>query len=134
MRDIYKSYQFENHWNNGRHGLKRFFALFSVLLRQIFKIKLVIILVVDRNLMPGFFFAGLSVAQRSFASSLQNFTFECIGSTQTDDELIICKSLTEFGRLIHTIEDERDRMVSTSDLILVGEKPKFMHATQSQPV
>lgn len=66
------------------------------------------------------------MAQRSFASSLQNFTFECIGSTQTDDELIICKSLTEFGRLIHTIEDERDRMVSTSVcLILFRESLSF---------
>lgn len=44
--------------------------------------------------------------------SLQNFSFECIGTTQTDDELVITKSLAEFGRLIAAIEDERDRMVS----------------------
>lgn len=54
----------------------------------------------------------LSNAQRSFANSLQSFTFECIGETQTDDEQVICKSLSEFGKLINSIEDERDRMVS----------------------
>lgn len=46
------------------------------------------------------------------SSSLQQFDFECIGTTQTDDELVITRSLAEFGRLISSIEDERDRMVS----------------------
>ncbi|KAG8262540.1 Rho GTPase-activating protein 42 [Homalodisca vitripennis] len=53
----------------------------------------------------------LSRAQRTLSSSLQNFSFDCIGS-QTDDELVISKSLGEFGRLIALVEDERDRMVS----------------------
>ncbi|XP_065205756.1 rho GTPase-activating protein 26 isoform X2 [Planococcus citri] len=53
----------------------------------------------------------LSRAQRSLSVSLQNFSFECIGTTQTDDELVITKSLAEFGRLIAAIEDERDRML-----------------------
>lgn len=53
----------------------------------------------------------LSTAQRSFAKSLQGFTFECIGGTQTDDEIVISRSLNEFGKLINSIEDERDRML-----------------------
>lgn len=58
------------------------------------------------------FFADLSRAQRTLSSSLQNFSFDCIGTSQTDDELVIAKSLGEFGRLIALVEDERDRMVS----------------------
>ena len=40
-----------------------------------------------------------------------SFQFECIGNSQTDDEIVIAGSLKEFGRLINAIEDERDRMV-----------------------
>jgi hypothetical protein len=58
----------------------------------------------------------LSSAQRSFAECLQVFTFECIGGAQTDDEQVICKSLSEFGKLIVSIEEERDRMVSTGGI------------------
>ena len=54
---------------------------------------------------------SLSKAQRSLAGHLINFRFDCIGSNQTDDELVIAGSLKEFGRLINTIEDERDRML-----------------------
>lgn len=53
----------------------------------------------------------LSRAQRALAASLENFTFECIGSNQTDDEIVIADSLRQFGHLISAIEDERDRMV-----------------------
>lgn len=53
----------------------------------------------------------LSRAQRTLSSTLQNFSFECIGTSQTDDEVVISKSLAEFGRLIAAIEDERDRML-----------------------
>lgn len=62
----------------------------------------------------------LSRAQRALSSSLQNFSFECIGTSQTDDELVISKSLGEFGRLIASIEDERDRMLDRAyDQIIV---------------
>ncbi|XP_075234880.1 GTPase regulator associated with FAK isoform X2 [Lycorma delicatula] len=62
----------------------------------------------------------LSRAQRALSSSLQNFNFECIGTTQTDDELLISKSLGEFGKLIASIEDERDRMLDRAyDQIIV---------------
>ncbi|XP_006613814.1 rho GTPase-activating protein 26 isoform X2 [Apis dorsata] len=53
----------------------------------------------------------LSRAQRAFSKTLQNFSFECIGETQTEDETHISQSLKEFGKLIASIEDERDRML-----------------------
>ncbi|XP_015112919.1 rho GTPase-activating protein 26 isoform X1 [Diachasma alloeum] len=55
---------------------------------------------------------NLSRAQRAFSKTLQNFSFECIGETQTEDELHISQSLKEFGKLIASIEDERDRMLA----------------------
>jgi Rho GTPase-activating protein 26 len=60
---------------------------------------------------PSFFFADLSRAQRTLSKSLGEFNFECIGSTQTDDEQVIADSLKQFGKLISAIEDERDNMV-----------------------
>lgn len=60
------------------------------------------------------FISDLSRAQRAFSKTLQNFSFECIGETQTEDETHISQSLKEFGKLIALIEDERDRMVCTN--------------------
>ena len=60
---------------------------------------------------PTLHFAALSQAQRRFSQRLVDFKFECIGSRQTDDELVIAGSLKEFGKLIAAIEDEKDRMV-----------------------
>ncbi|XP_071787748.1 rho GTPase-activating protein 26-like isoform X2 [Asterias amurensis] len=63
---------------------------------------------------------NLSKAQRAFSDTLITFNFECIGMSQTDDEIDIsgeeqtswsAQSLKEFGRLIASIEDERDRML-----------------------
>ncbi|XP_022086148.1 rho GTPase-activating protein 26-like isoform X2 [Acanthaster planci] len=54
---------------------------------------------------------NLSKAQRAFSDTLISFNFECIGMSQTDDEIDISQSLKEFGRLIASIEDERDRML-----------------------
>ena len=56
-------------------------------------------------------FSALSQAQRRLSQRLVDFKFECIGSRQTDDELVIAGSLKEFGKLIAAIEDEKDRMV-----------------------
>lgn len=56
-------------------------------------------------------FSDLSRAQRLLAKSLAEFNFECIGSTQTDDEQVIVDSLKQFSKLISSIEDERDNMV-----------------------
>jgi hypothetical protein len=55
--------------------------------------------------------ADLSRCQRTLAKSLNEFNFECIGSTQTDDEQVIAASLKQFSKLISAIEDERDNMV-----------------------
>lgn len=49
---------------------------------------------------------------KQLADSLKDFNFECIGTAQTDDELVICQSLKHFGEIISTIEDEREKMVS----------------------
>lgn len=57
------------------------------------------------------FFADLSRTQRQLSRSLAEFNFECIGSTQTDDEQVIVDSLKQFSKLIANIEDERDNMV-----------------------
>ncbi|XP_020293773.1 rho GTPase-activating protein 26 isoform X2 [Pseudomyrmex gracilis] len=54
---------------------------------------------------------NLSRAQRTFSKTLQNFSFECIGESQTEDETHISQSLKYFGKLIASIEDERDRML-----------------------
>lgn len=58
------------------------------------------------------FFSDLSRAQRTLSKSLDEFNFECIGTTQTDDEQVIVNSLKQFSRLIASIEDERDNMVT----------------------
>lgn len=57
------------------------------------------------------FLSDLSRAQRTLSKSLAEFNFECIGSTQTDDEQVIVDSLKQFSKLIANIEDERDNMV-----------------------
>lgn len=61
----------------------------------------------------------LSKAQRSLASTLINFRFDCIGCSQTDDEIVIAGSLKEFGRLLCVIEDERDRMLDRAQATLI---------------
>ena len=54
----------------------------------------------------------LSKCQQAFATSLEKFRFSYIGGAQTDDEIVISGSLKEFGKLIHQIEEERQRVVS----------------------
>jgi hypothetical protein len=56
--------------------------------------------------------SDLSRAQRTLSNSLIKFNFECIGTSQTDEEVSISVSLKEFGRLIANIEEQRDMMVS----------------------
>ncbi|KAJ8683220.1 hypothetical protein QAD02_019012 [Eretmocerus hayati] len=72
---------------------------------------------------------NLSRAQRAFSKTLQNFSFECIGETQTEDEFHISQSLKEFGKLIALIEDERDRMLERAydQIILPLEKFRKTH-------
>ena len=51
---------------------------------------------------------------KQLAYLLKDFNFECIGTAQTDDELVICESLEHFGNIISMIEDEREKMVRFS--------------------
>lgn len=66
-----------------------------------------------------FFFTELSQAQRTLSKSLKEFNFECIGSTQTDDEQVIVASLKQFSELISQIEDERDNMLDRAQDTIV---------------
>lgn len=68
---------------------------------------------------------SLSRAQRSLANTFMNFRLECIGNSQTDDEIIIAGSLKEFGRLLVTIEDERDRMLENALELFIAPIEKF---------
>lgn len=67
----------------------------------------------------------LSRAQRNLATTFQNFSFECIGNSQTDDEIIIAGSLKEFGRLLSSIEDERDRIVDSAQICFIEPLENF---------
>ena len=58
--------------------------------------------------------AELSRCQRAFANSLDKFQFDCIGGSQTDDEIVIAGSLKQFAALINLIEEERQRTVSVA--------------------
>ncbi|KAM7346400.1 GTPase regulator associated with FAK isoform 2-T3 [Cochliomyia hominivorax] len=57
----------------------------------------------------------LSTRMKQLAYSLKEFNFECIGTAQTDDELVICESLKHFGDIISMIEDEREKMLTLAD-------------------
>ncbi|XP_069956997.1 rho GTPase-activating protein 26 isoform X4 [Cherax quadricarinatus] len=57
---------------------------------------------------------NLSRAKRNLSHNLQRFKFECIGNSQTDDEIVIGGSLREFAKIIDMVEDERERMLERS--------------------
>ncbi|XP_069183856.1 rho GTPase-activating protein 26 isoform X9 [Procambarus clarkii] len=57
---------------------------------------------------------NLSRAKRNLSNNLQRFKFECIGNSQTDDEIVIGGSLREFAKIIDMVEDERERMLERS--------------------
>uniref|UniRef100_A0A0K2U9W2 Uncharacterized protein n=2 Tax=Lepeophtheirus salmonis TaxID=72036 RepID=A0A0K2U9W2_LEPSM len=56
----------------------------------------------------------LSKAKRTLAKSLASFRFDCIGSSLTDDEIVISNSLKEFARFLSLVEEEMDRMLEHS--------------------
>ncbi|XP_077519059.1 GTPase regulator associated with FAK isoform X3 [Amblyomma americanum] len=68
---------------------------------------------------------NLSRAQRNLATSFSNFRLECIGNSQTDDEIVIAGSLKEFGRLLGAIEDERDRMLENAHKTFIEPIERF---------
>lgn len=53
----------------------------------------------------------LSKTKRTLASSLASFQFDCLGTSLTDDEIIIATSLKEFSRFLNEVEDEMDRFL-----------------------
>ncbi|KAF6032167.1 hypothetical protein EB796_009523 [Bugula neritina] len=64
-------------------------------------------------------------AQRSFAQTLLDFKFETIGSQQTDEEIVISKSLKTFGELITSIEEARDTMMEKVKETFVDKLEEF---------
>ncbi|XP_063784199.1 rho GTPase-activating protein 26 isoform X2 [Pseudophryne corroboree] len=67
----------------------------------------------------------LSSAKRKFAGSLNEFKFQCIGDTETDDEICIAKSLQEFATVLGNLEDERMRMIENAGEVLITPLEKF---------
>ncbi|XP_037087857.1 rho GTPase-activating protein 26-like, partial [Pollicipes pollicipes] len=67
----------------------------------------------------------LSRCQRAFANSLDKFQFDCIGGSQTDDEIVIAGSLKQFAALIHLIEEERQRMLDHGHKHILGALESF---------
>jgi len=53
----------------------------------------------------------LSKAKRTLAHSLSSFQFDCLGTSLTDDEVIISNSLREFSKILSRVEDEMDKVL-----------------------
>ncbi|XP_078785682.1 rho GTPase-activating protein 42 isoform X4 [Oryzias latipes] len=68
---------------------------------------------------------GLSAAVQKFSQSLQEFQFECIGDSETDDEVNIAQSFKEFSQLLNTVEEERRRLIQNADDVLITPLEKF---------
>ncbi|XP_059480973.1 rho GTPase-activating protein 26 isoform X4 [Neocloeon triangulifer] len=68
---------------------------------------------------------NLSRCQKSLANNLINFSFDCIGTSLTDDEVVISNSLRKFGNLIELIEDERNKMLDTCYAQIIQPLEKF---------
>uniref|UniRef100_A0A8C8A1N2 Rho GTPase-activating protein 42 n=1 Tax=Oryzias sinensis TaxID=183150 RepID=A0A8C8A1N2_9TELE len=67
----------------------------------------------------------LSAAVQKFSQSLQEFQFECIGDSETDDEVNIAQSFKEFSQLLNTVEEERRRLIQNADDVLITPLEKF---------
>uniref|UniRef100_A0A3P9MDZ8 Rho GTPase-activating protein 42 n=1 Tax=Oryzias latipes TaxID=8090 RepID=A0A3P9MDZ8_ORYLA len=68
---------------------------------------------------------SLSAAVQKFSQSLQEFQFECIGDSETDDEVNIAQSFKEFSQLLNTVEEERRRLIQNADDVLITPLEKF---------
>ncbi|XP_021323547.2 rho GTPase-activating protein 42-like isoform X1 [Danio rerio] len=68
---------------------------------------------------------NLSAAVQKFSQSLQEFQFECIGDAETDDEVNIAQSFKEFSKLLHTMEEERRRLIQNADDVLITPLERF---------
>ncbi|GCB63286.1 hypothetical protein scyTo_0004386 [Scyliorhinus torazame] len=70
---------------------------------------------------------NLSAAVQRFSQSLQDFQFECIGDAETDDEINIAQSFKEFAQLLHTVEEERRRLVRIIFILKFLQKQECGH-------
>uniref|UniRef100_A0A4W3HCT0 Rho GTPase-activating protein 26 n=1 Tax=Callorhinchus milii TaxID=7868 RepID=A0A4W3HCT0_CALMI len=68
---------------------------------------------------------NLSSAKRKFAESLNEFKFQCIGDTETDDEICIARSLQEFAGVLKNLEDERGRLIENASEVLITPLERF---------
>ncbi|KAM8954421.1 oligophrenin-1 isoform 2-T2 [Pelodytes ibericus] len=62
---------------------------------------------------------GYSSAVQKFSQTLQNFQFDFIGDTMTDDEINIAESFKEFAGLLQEVEIERMMMLQNADDLLI---------------
>uniref|UniRef100_A0A8C5Q5W0 Oligophrenin-1 n=1 Tax=Leptobrachium leishanense TaxID=445787 RepID=A0A8C5Q5W0_9ANUR len=68
---------------------------------------------------------GYSAAVQKFSQTLQNFQFDFIGDTMTDDELNISESFKEFADLLQEVELERMMMLQNADDLLIKPLENF---------
>ncbi|XP_069468619.1 oligophrenin-1 [Ambystoma mexicanum] len=68
---------------------------------------------------------GYSNAVQKFSQTLQNFQFDFIGDTLTDDELNIAESFKEFSELLSEVEIERMMMLQNADNLLIKPLENF---------
>ncbi|CAH2315517.1 oligophrenin-1 isoform X1 [Pelobates cultripes] len=68
---------------------------------------------------------GYSCAVQKFSQTLQNFQFDFIGDTMTDDELNIAESFKEFADVLQEVEEERMMMLQNADDLLIKPLENF---------
>ena len=57
----------------------------------------------------------LSLAKKNLADTLDNCQFDCLGSTLTDDEILIASSLKQFAKFLSAMEDEMNGILSQAN-------------------
>ncbi|XP_062513890.1 rho GTPase-activating protein 26-like [Corticium candelabrum] len=68
----------------------------------------------------------LSKAQKSFADTLSEFTFEFIGSDQqTEKEAVICGAFQQFAQIVGTLEEHRELLMESAQARLLTPLERF---------
>ena len=57
----------------------------------------------------------LTKAKKSLATTLETFRFDCLGTSLTDDEIIIASSLKQFAKFLSSMESEMSTMLEQAD-------------------
>lgn len=68
---------------------------------------------------------NLSKAQKAFSTNLKDFKFETIGNQQTDDEVVIAKSLKEFGDCFLAIEEVFEKVLEKAKEMFLAPLERF---------